>query len=255
MKRHTVLFFILLCTSCYPQYSDTNTYKPVYDQVTVNGYVMWPNAATIEVTDSQKNYLSVYGTMIAPGRLNDSATCTLYGWPTGITDSNGAGTFRLPGGFISVIDVNTDTGVYSINMSVTNPLGSFIYPVKLHVVPRPARSGYDSLYYGDDVSAIDEVIYSTYISTAANNKYQVDITNLSGRWDVSANITGSYPSAIIKIPLQAINGAGSIYGTGFSAPDTGSLANGKPMIFIRDTVIYAGDTQTWVVNLKPHPLH
>ncbi len=129
MKRIIVPAFFLIVFFCAcgnkDAYYNQQLNRPVYDEVTVNGYSVKDGVPTIQVTDSEVTSLVCGFTLIAANRKNDSILCTFTGFPAGITDTvPSSGVLRLPNQWTSFINVNTDTGVYTIDMYVNGPDGN-----------------------------------------------------------------------------------------------------------------------------------
>jgi len=260
-----LIFILVLYSSCYKANNGQQTSIPTFNIFLVGSNIS-DSVVTITVNDSSTFSLPLSFSLVSGNPENYPVSCFINGLPNGVTiTSPDTATFKLNYDINFNLSVNTDTGVYLFQVNTLTSSGLNTYKMRLHVIPPLAKSGYDTAYYGEDFcfssSGNFERLYVAEISTDGNNAHQILIYDFFGDYVVYANIIGTYPSAIIKLPLQNAPGDGSasvvsptmIYGTGFSAPDTGSLANNKPMIFINDTIVIAGDTETCQTNLKPHP--
>jgi len=239
---------ILFYCSCGGGHEPIVPSKPIYDEIEVNGVSVKHGIVTLEIIDSQKKSLDFYFTLIAANRLNDSVSCTLSGFPAGITDSAGAGEIKLPGTWFHSINVITDTGLYVINFGVSGPNGSDSYPINLHVIPLPDyAASLAGVYTSNDPCghfSYGDVWSGNYTATVTGTpgmRHWLSISNFRSLGDtivVNAWVQ-NYPQNNIIIPLQTTQGY-TFCGTG---------TYGDVEILIQDTIIHASDTQTCITQL------
>ena len=246
--RLLLLYLVLssLFLSACRQYDDDLPKNPPfiapYDLLTSNGRDIKDSVVIFDMKDSQANYLTTVCSRITGDTvLNDSATVYLTGLPTGATATPAIGTFKLyDEGLQQKIEINTNTGLYPINIHVNTKFkGAQVFPAMLHVLP--------------DTDCVPDFVdnWISYISCSYDSCV-ITITAIAGmpHWARMSNINGLgdsvYANIYIKcnygivIPLQTHNGY-TFYGRRtldeIDGPDYHAFT-------LPDTVIHSGDTIT-----------
>ncbi len=258
MKKIFPFVLLLICFyGCKPYDEDyVQPVKPIYNEITLNNVNVLNSEVMVDVTDSTQSYLNFYFYLIAPNRLDDSVTCSLSGLPAGIIDSSGAASFKLPQSWNVHLNVNTDTGIYTVNLSISGAYGQQTYPVLIHVLPVPdGAPGLVGTYSGSDPCghfSIGDVwyTYTAKVVTFPGRPHWIGIQNYRGLGDsivVQALVYGVGIGGI-NIPLQTVGGY-TIFGNGTGYFGVSDSSN-KPWISVfGDTIIHAGDTQTCYMQL------
>src|ERR1019366_768858 len=172
MKR--IYFLLTLAILCYCScYKDEESYpppRPVYDEVSVNGYDVKSSNAVVSINDSQATPSNVFVSLIT-GDANDMVSCSFSGLPAGITVSIDSSILKLPANFTGNFTAICDTGFYNIILTVSyRNKGLIQYPFRLQILPVPdAAKGLVGTYNGSDPCGHYSLgdIWYTYTATIA----------------------------------------------------------------------------------------
>lgn len=242
MKKSFVFLLLptLLLYSCYSNEDDypQPTPKPVYDVIEMNSVNIMDSVTTILLIDSQSFPVPIYFYPITGNPANDKVTCTLSGFPYGLSATADSVTSVLPVTMTPVITANGDTGTYTIHVNIRSvSKGLQSYPVKLHFMPYPNEANCLAGTWNSQAITGTTTCKTTVTPIDSLHHWAI-IKNPSCLGDsVSVMAFFSITTGIL-IPKQTSQGY-TIYGR---YTDPCPCGFQKLAISIPDTIIHNGDT-------------
>ena len=264
MKKISFLIAVLLTyASCYkitpiPKSTAAPTFDilaAAYSDFGSSSGNLKDSAITISLRDSSSVSLRLDFRLLSGNPENFPVTCSVSGLPPGFSCTPGSVNFELSYIIEFNISAQTDTGIYAATVFVTTPIGSNIYPIRIHVgAVRDCATGLTGIYNGSDPCghlSLGDIwyTYQAIVDPVAGQPNVLAIKNFRGLGDSIVVYAHISCGGGVAIPVQTCKGytfmgRGSAY---YSTQDN----NGKPWISIyRDTIIHNGDTQTCATQLK-----
>ena len=253
-----VCLLALYC-SCYKANDEVDAshqrFDITYNMTNSNNHAVGGNindsTINISVGDSTRLEMRFKFSLISGDPTNYPIKFYLGNLPGRTITSRDTNIFKLNCDLFISINIDTDTGNYTIYANVNTPDGTSAYPLHVHVVPLPAPpdcAPVTAATYncrGNYTDRLTGMVFldscTIVVSTIPGQPYQVNINNIRGLGD-SINITGTAGcDGYIRIPLQTTHGY-TIYGMGGYGEDI----HHHTSMQIRDTIIYGADTQTCV---------